>query len=190
MTHSSDVQPITVSEWDPRLAPIVAEMQGQPLNVHKLMANNPELLLAWWNFRKHVVSGGKLQQRHRELVILRIAVHMKCWYEWASHVDRGLKARLSSDEIECVRLGRIATRWDQSDELVLRATDECFDKQKITLETRNAMRVHFTTAELMDLIAICGAYITLGTLINTWGLELDEFTIIPDSMHENSWLQD
>ena len=65
MTDSSDVRPIGVSEWDLRLAPIVAEMRGRPLNVHKLMANNPELLLAWWNFRTHVVRGGRLQQRCR-----------------------------------------------------------------------------------------------------------------------------
>jgi alkylhydroperoxidase/carboxymuconolactone decarboxylase family protein YurZ len=189
MTDLSDVQPIAVSEWDSRLAPIVAEMRGRPLNVHKLMANNPELLLAWWNFRKHVVRGGKLKQRHRELIILRVAVHMKSWYEWASHVDRGLKAGLSSDEIECVRLGRIASHWDRSDELVLRAINECFDNQKITLETRIAMRAYFSPAELMDLIAIFGAYVTLGTMINTWGLELDEYIRTPERMDENSWLR-
>jgi AhpD family alkylhydroperoxidase len=154
------------------------------------MANNPELLLAWWNFRKHVVRGGELQQRHRELIILRVAVQMGCWYEWASHVERGLQAGLSPDEIECVRLGRIASHWNQSDVLVLRATNECFDGQKITPETRIEMRAHFSPAQLMDLIAICGAYITLGTMINTWDLELDEFIRIPDSMDESSWLRD
>jgi 4-carboxymuconolactone decarboxylase len=189
MTDSSDLQPIAVNEWDPRLAPIVAEMRGRPLNVHTLMATNPELLLAWWNFRKHVVDGGKLQQRHRELIILRVAVHMKCWYEWASHADRGRKAGLSCDDIECVRLGRIAAHWDQSDELVLRATNECIAKQGITQETRTAMRAHFTPAEVIDLIAICGAYITLGTMINTWGLELDEFITMPERLDENTWLQ-
>lgn len=187
MTDSSDVKPIAVSEWDPRLAAIVAEMRGRPLNVHKLMANNPELLLAWWNFRNHVTSGGKLQQRHRELIVLRVAVRMKCWYEWASHVDRGLKAGLSFDDIECVRLGRIAARWKRGDELVLRATDEFFDRQEITPETRIAMRAYFTSPELMDLIAICGAYITLGAMINTWGLEVDEFISTDDGMDQNSW---
>ncbi len=188
MTDSSNVQPLAVSEWDARLAPIVAELRGRPLNVHKLMANNPELLLAWWNFRKHVVSGGKLRQRHRELIILRVAVHMKSWYEWASHVERGLKAGLSLDEVERVRLGRIATGWDLGDELILRATDECFDKQKITTEMRIAMRAQFTPAELMDLIAIYGAYVILGAMINTWGLELDEFIGLPESIDEDSWL--
>jgi AhpD family alkylhydroperoxidase len=153
------------------------------------MANNPELLLAWWNFRNHVTSGGKLQQRHRELIILRVAVHMKCWYEWASHVDRGLKAGLLPDEIECVRLGLIATRWDESDLLVMRATNECLDRQKITPETRIAMYAHFSPAQLMDLIAIFGAYITLGSIINTWGLALDEAISLPENIDENSWLR-
>jgi AhpD family alkylhydroperoxidase len=188
MTELTNVPPLAISDWDPGLAPIAAEMRGSPLNVHKLMANNPELLRAWWSFRMHVVSGGKLSQRHRELIVLRVAVLMKCWYEWASHVERGLKAGLSSREIECIRLAIIPNEWDLADQLILRATDECFVRHRIATATLAAMRAWFTAPELMDLIAIFGAYVILGTTINTWGLELDAAVNVPDETDENSWL--
>lgn len=190
MTAALDVLPLETDNWDARLATIVTDMGGRPLNVHKLMANNPDLLLAWWSFRNHVVSGGRLTHRHRELIVLRVAVHMKCWYEWASHVERGLKAGLSFQEIEAVRAGDSTVGWRTTDELVLRATDECFNEQQINGETYLAMRPHFSSGELMDLVAICGAYITLGIMINTWGLELDEFIEAQDVVEAGPWRQD
>ena len=190
MAAALDLGPLETDKWDPRLATIAAEMRGRPLNVHKLLANNPDLLIAWWNFRNHVVSGGKLTDRYRELIVLRVAVHMQCWYEWASHVERGLKAGLSLQEIEAVRTGDFSADWSTTDELVLRAADECFDEQHITRETYYAMRAHFSSGELMDLVAICGAYITLGIMINTWGLELDEFVEAQGIVDADSWRQD
>jgi alkylhydroperoxidase family enzyme len=188
MTDLMNVRPLAISGWDPVLAPIAAEMRGRPLNVHKLMANNPELLKAWWDFRMHVVSGGRLSQRHRELIVLRVAVRMKCWYEWASHVERGLIAGLSLREIDRIRLGNISSEWDLADQLILSAADECFDLHRITAEMLAAMRARFTAAELMDLIAIFGAYAILGIMINTWGLELDAALSVSDEIDEKSWL--
>ena len=83
-------QPLPSEHWDKTLEPIIAGTNGGPINVHKLMANNPALLKAWWDFRNHSVEGGTLGKRSGELVILRVAVHMQAWYEWGSHVDRGL----------------------------------------------------------------------------------------------------
>jgi len=190
MTDNLNVTPLAVGEWDAELAGILRDMRGRPLNVHKLLANNPALLKSWWSLRNHAVAGGDLRQRHRELVILRVAVHMRSWYEWASHVERGLKIGLSIDEIERVRRGELKQGWDECDALVLRATDECFHQRKISAETRNRMRGLFKSSELLDLIAIFGVYVILGTMINTWGLELDDFIELPADDSEKDWLQD
>ena len=189
MTDTLNVTPLAVDEWDTSLDGILKDMRGRPLNVHKLLANHPALLGAWWNIRNHAVNGGELEQRHRELIILRVAVHMKSWYEWASHVERGLKVGLSIDEIERVRQGEIEKGWDIADALILLATDECFLKRKVSAGTRKRMRGLFTSAQLLDLVAIYGVYVILGTMINTWGLELDDFIELPPEESEDTWLQ-
>lgn len=188
MSESKNVTPLDVSQWDARLSGIADDMRGRPLNVHKLMANHPDLLLAWWSLREHVVSGGTLDQRHRELVVLRVAVHMKSWYEWASHVERGLKAGLTVEEIERIRQGEFVSGWARDDELVLRATGECLLKRRVTKKTLEDIHGHFDTTQLMDLIAIFGVYVILGTMINTWGLELDDFIDLPRDIQEDGWL--
>ena len=188
MSKAENVTPLAVSQWDPRLSGVAGDMNGRPLNVHKLLANHPDLLLAWWNLRNHAVRGGSLDQRHRELVILRVAMHMKTWYEWASHVERGLQAGLSVDEIERIRQGEFVSGWSVNDELILRATGECLLERRIKKSTLQDMQKHFDTTQLMDLIAILGVYVILGVMINTWGLELDDFIDLPGELQESSWL--
>ena len=84
------MKPLPPSQWDPSLQHIIDEMQGRPINLHRLLANHPALLKAWWTYRMYAVHGGSLELRETEILILRVAVHMRAWYEWAAHVDRGL----------------------------------------------------------------------------------------------------
>jgi len=120
------------------------------------------------------VRGGTLEQRDCELVILRVAVHMRSWYEWAAHVDRGLAAGLSEDEIERVLKGPGATDWNERDALLLEAVDELVFERAISATTLKILSEYLDGRQLMDVVAIHGMYVTLACMINTWGLELDK----------------
>jgi len=168
------MQPLPLDEWDESLSGVIDDMGGQPLNVHSLMANHPQLLMAWWNYRNYSVKGGDLGQRDGELVILRVACHMGSWYEWASHVDRGLQAGLSMDEIDRVAEGPAATDWSEKDAALLTGVDELISERAIGTATQARLQGHFSANQVMDIIAIHGMYVTLGCMINTWGLELDD----------------
>jgi 4-carboxymuconolactone decarboxylase len=169
-----NLSPLPATEWDSSLSHIIDDMQGKPLNVHSLMANHPGLLNAWWNFRCHAVIGGELGRRNCELVILRVSVHMKSWYEWASHVERALDCGMTLDEIERVKLGSKSPEWSDGESLLLRATDELFAEHAIRSQTLCELLQHYSAKQVMDLIAIHGMYVILGGMINTWRLELDE----------------
>jgi 4-carboxymuconolactone decarboxylase len=165
------MKPVPPQEWDTSLQHVIDDMDGRPLNIHSLMANHPALLNAWWNLRQYLVNGGDLEQRHCELVILRIAVQMDSWYEWASHVVRGLDIGLTLPEIERVRSGN--PDWGDADAVLLEAVDELAEDNVISTGTRERLAVHFTEWQMMDIILLRGMYLTLGCMIRTWGLELD-----------------
>lgn len=167
------VAPLPVEQWDPSLQNIISDMKGQPINVHKLMAHHPDLLLAWWSFRNHSVSGGALGARLGELVILRVAVHMKAWYEWGSHVDRSLTCGLSLAEIERVKVGPLAEAWSPQEKAVLLAVDELIENHAISPKTQELLSQSCTVQQVFDLIAIQGMYVILGGMINSFGLDLD-----------------
>lgn len=174
MTENISVKPLPLQEWDESLGFIINDMNGRPINVHRLMAHHPELLKAWWNFRNYSVQGGKLGKRKGELVILRVAIHMKAWYEWGSHVERSLACGLSREEIERVKQGGNAADWEISESLLLIAVDELIATHGLSAQTHQQLREYYNVPQIMDIIAIHGMYVILGCMINTWGLALDQ----------------
>ncbi len=166
------VEPLETTQWPTTLDGVCSDMNGAPINVHKLMAHSPDLLRAWWSFRNYSVTGGRLGQRLAELVILRVGVHLGAWYEWGSHVDRAVGIGMPMDAI----LETLKYQPDLSakDVLVLNAVDELMLHHRITTPTRAALEQFFDTAQLMDLTAIQGMYVILGGFINTWDLALDD----------------
>jgi len=191
MSEADKVKPLSVEQWDDSLKPIVDDMKGRPINVHRLMANHPDLLKAWWSFRDYSVAGGALGRRSGELVILRVAVHMKAWYEWGSHVERGLACGLSLEEIERVKEGGDAAGWKTADALLLRAVDELVAGHSLSKGLQAELAGFFSPKQIMDLIAIHGMYVILGCMINTWGLELDEHIAakLPDAVTREQFEQ-
>ena len=170
-----------LSDWEKSLAPIIEDMGGRPLRIHALLANHPALLQALWPLRMYLVNGGDLTRRHCELVILRTAAHMENWYEWASHVVRGLDSGLSADEIENVR--DPAGNWSEADAVLLTAVDELMDGNVINPATLERLAPHFTDQQVLDVMHLKGMYTTIGCAIDTWGLELDEHVAarLPDA---------
>jgi len=166
------MKPVPIRDWDPTLQHVIDDMNGRPINIHALMANHPALLKAWWDLRNYLVNGGDLEQRQCELVILRVAVHMRSWYEWGSHVVRGLDSGLSLEEIDRVRAD--SDDWDAADSILLAAVDEVARHNVIGEETRAQLAEHFTELQVMDIILLHGMYLTLGCMINTWSIELDD----------------
>ena len=175
---------IPITDWNASLSHVIADMQGIPLNVHKLLANNPALLDAWWSLRKYLVQGGSLGKRNAELVILRTAAHARNWYEWASHVERGLKSDLSLMEIERVLKGPSHPDWTESDALLLQSVDELAANGSLGPELLDKLDAHIGQAAILDLIALRSMYVMLGNMLNTWEVELDKHVAnaLPDSL--------
>jgi len=176
------MKPVPVSDWDPSLQHVIDDMNERPLNIHSLMANHPALLNAWWDLRNYLVNGGDLDQRHCELVILRVAVHMRSWYEWGSHVVRGVDSGLRIDEIGNVLSGD--GNWSDADEALLAAVDQVASSNVIEKDTRSRLALHFTDQQVLDIILLHGMYMTIGCMINTWDIELDDH--VRDRLPEGS----
>lgn len=189
MTDNSGLQVVPDNDWDSSLAHVIEDMNGIPLNVHKMLANNPPLLNAWWNFRQYMVAGGSLGKRNAELVILRTAAHAGNWYEWASHVERGLNSDLSLTEIERVMDDPTHPDWAESDALLLLAVDELSSRGALGPEIIEKLGAHFGRKALLDLIALRSMYVMLGELLNTWEVELDKHVsdALPDTVTRDSF---
>ncbi len=183
------MKPLPPDQWDPSLQHIIDDMNGRPIQIHCLLANHPELLNAWWNYRMHSVTGGDLEQRDCELVILRVAVHVGAWYEWAAHVDRGLATGLTLPEIYRVAEGPSATAWTDKDATLLSAVDQLIADRCIDDTTLGGLKKRFSEKQIADIISLQGMYLTIACMIATWPIEIEEHIAqrLPEEVTEQAF---
>lgn len=186
MSDDMNLQPLPPVQWDSSLKRVIEDMQGKPLHVHALLAHNPALLDAWWSSRQYLVGGGSLGPRLGELVILRVGVRMRCWYEWAAHVVRGQAAGLSLDEVKCVLAGVSSSDWTEAEAVILDTVDALFDQRGLSPALMERFGQHYSRQQLLDLMAIQGMYQFLGCVLNTWNPKLEPrvLSALPES---ESW---
>jgi len=183
------MKPLPIDEWDASVQHVIDDMEGRPLQIHCLLANHPDLLNAWWNYRMHSVRGGDLKQRDCELVILRVAVHMQAWYEWAAHVVRGVAAGLSLDEIHHVAEGPSAAGWSKQDATLLESVDQLIANHRIDSEALKALGESLSDKQIMDVISLQGMYVSIACIIGTFPIEIEDHITqsLPDSVNEQSF---
>lgn len=183
------MKPLPPDQWNPSLQHVIDDMHGRPIQIHCLLANHPALLNAWWNYRMYSVTGGDLEQRECELVILRVAVLMKAWYEWAAHVDRGLATGLTLNEIYRVAEGPTSLAWSDKDAVLLDAVDQLITDHAIDHTTRTRLEAFFSEEQVMDIISLQGLYVTIACMIGTWPVEIEEHVIkrLPEEVTEESF---
>jgi len=120
------------------------------------------------------VDGGDLEARERELVILRVSVLLKTWYEWAAHVDRGLTAGLTLQDIYRVAEGPGAADWCERDASLLSAVDQLVNSHGVETTTLESLEQSFSPRQILDIISLQGLYTSIACIIGTWKIEIED----------------
>ena len=167
------LQPSSEENWPEGIR---AVLQGPVLNIHRMMAHSPELLRQSAPLRNYLVAGSTLTGRQRELLILRTAHLIGSEYEWSHHVVRGQAAGLTPEEIERVKEGARAAGWNMTEKALLRLADEMRAAQEITTSTAAQLHEDMGPAALIDAIFTVGFYLTLGTILKSFNVPIDETT--------------
>ena len=97
----------------------------------------------------------------------------RAWYEWAAHVDRGLAAGLTLEEIERIVTGPSATGWHAGDVALLTAVDALLSQHCLAKTLRHELEQHFSDHQIMDVISLQGMYVTIACMIGTWDLPIE-----------------
>ncbi|HSV82818.1 MAG TPA: carboxymuconolactone decarboxylase family protein [Ramlibacter sp.] len=135
---------------EPRIAPLpaadgerLAAELGLPartggLLAFRVLANHPALARGLFTLHGALRHDGRLSDRHRELLILRVAWRAGSAYEWAQHWEIATAAGLPSAQLLRIRQWREADGFTPADRAVLQAVDEVFDCGTIGPDTWDA----------------------------------------------------
>lgn len=182
------VDPLPPKQWPPAMRDALAAMnppvrrhaqiatEGRPkgLNVLGALAYHPELARAFFTFNGHLLSATSLTPRQRELLILRTAVLRQSEYEWAQHVVIAGDVGISGSEVTAIAWGPDASTWSQIDAALLRSADELVADGVIGDATWATLSAELSTEQILDVIFTVGAYETLGWMLRSFGVQLDD----------------
>jgi len=143
-------------------------------NLFLMLMRNFRLFSAWLGFIKKLMPYGEIPRRETELVILRVGWNCRCRYEWGQHVDIGLRAGVSADDIARVPHGAEAPGWEPHVQALMQACDEFHAEHMISEKTWATLEAHYDTRRLLEVLMLIAQYEALAGVLNSTGLPLDE----------------
>ena len=158
-----------------------AEELGLPaplaeLNIFRLLLRRPLVAKALSDLLMSLLFRGKLNDRLRELVIMRIGWATGSDYEWTQHW------RIAQDTFGCSKAELLALRdWRSSDlfaepdRAVLTATDETLETGTVSPETWRLCLEHVgDEEECIELVTAIGAWRLISQLTRSLEIPLEE----------------
>lgn len=159
------IKPLPIDER----APEVAELPD--LNIFGTLARHPKLTSRWSRFGGWLLARGRLSARDRELAILRTGFRCGSEYEFGQHVQIGLDAGLTQDEIDRVVRDPATAGWSDEDAVLLRAVDELHDDNRIGDATWSALAERYDDQQMIELCMVVGQYHLVAMTLNSLGVE-------------------
>ena len=170
------ILPVEPSQWteEQRAALGPRARSGNTVNSYKICLHNPELCRTWMGFAGYVEgSSSSLAPRERELLILRTAWLCRDNYVWSPHAANGMRAGLTSEDLDRITKGPEAKGWSAFDAALLRAADELHKDQFISELTWKALAERYNNKQLLDAIFAVGEYTMVAMYLNSVGAPLE-----------------
>ena len=146
----------------PEIAAIAAKIRGGRGGVlhpfYKALMHAPALATAWYDFNNAVRFGNSLDERARELIIMRVAVLTRCDFVWSVHEAKyALPAGVTPAEMAALRAPGKATGFSARDQAMLDYVDAMTRDVAVSDAIFDALRPHFSEREIMELtVVVCG----------------------------------
>ena len=139
-------------------AQIRAERDGKVPNIYRMLLNSPDIARGWLNLLTAVRHKSTLGGRHREIVIIRIAVINGAEYERTIHVPIARKEGMSDAQIAAISGWEHDTVFDDADRAVLAYTDAMTKEVHVPDAVFAAVKKHFDPRKITELTATVAAY--------------------------------
>ena len=163
---------------DPATAPEdvkkILDQLPAKLNIFRLMAHAETNFRPLLRLGTSILAEQKLEAKLREFAILQVGRLAPARYEWVQHVPIAKAVGASDEQIAALERGDVhASCFDETERLVLRATEELVRGVRTSEETLAALTKRFSTREVVELILAVGYYAMLARLMETAAIDID-----------------
>jgi alkylhydroperoxidase family enzyme len=147
----------------------------EPIKLFRTLAVNLEMAGAMLVWGRHELGRRlAISLREREILIDRTCARCGCEYEWGVHVAHfGQRAGLSQAQVRSLTSGGAGDPcWDrQAERLLIRLADELHDRSDVGSPLWDDLTSHYSHAQLLDIVMLCGWYHAISFVANASGVE-------------------
>ena len=140
------------------------------------LLHTPALAGPWLVYNNQLLWNSTLDDRSRELMILRVAWRTGSNYEWVQHVKLGSRFGITRDDLDAIRLGDPARHWTRLETALVAATDQLLDDYRIDDATWARLTTELDGRQLVELVFVVGSYTCLAMAFESFGLQLEPGT--------------
>lgn len=126
---------------------------------------------------------GLLNDKDRELVIMRVGALSGSAYEKMQHLRKAEQAGWSVDDLFCIEHGKPLA--DVRSNTILRFVDQCVADVKVSLEVFSAIRKYLSEAQVVELTLLIGHYMMTARFLETLEVDLDDLPADWSNMHSS-----
>jgi hypothetical protein len=137
-----------------------------------VMANHPALYRVVMPIIAKTIAQTDLPPRDRQILVLRTLALSDEVYEARHHELISYGAGLSDADIEAARTdGASLTPFEH---LLVKAADELVEDRRLSNATWAGLAERYSQIEMMELVAVVGAYNMMAMLTMSFGIELED----------------
>lgn len=190
MDHAPRIAPVPQGTWSEEQIQAVAPMMPPANSIYAerrtqrggaggnkalaLLVRNPRLAEAFLTFNRYLLYESSLDERTKELVVLRTSLLLNSEYEWSQHVLLARQCGISDNEIDALMEGPDHDSWSADDRDLLRCVDDLVGTGHIDDATFEALRSRFDEEAILELVFTIGGYATMALAFNVARLPLDD----------------
>jgi alkylhydroperoxidase family enzyme len=159
------------------------------LNIFKVMAHNPQLMLDWLRMATPLLGNGlMLPARLREIAILRVAQNTRSEYEFGQHIPIARAAGLTDAEISSLQDYDEGDVFSDLEKALIRYVDAVAAFDSDAPDHARELKRWLSDRELLELSFVIGHWTMVACVLVPLEVELDEHVAatLPDGWRE--WL--
>ncbi len=170
--------PLVDEHASPDIAALAAKIRGarggRLHEFYRALLHSPGLASAWFDFNNAVRFQTRLDDRVRELVIMRVAVLTGCDYVFEVHKAQYARpAGVTPDQVEALRKRNTPALFSGRDGALLAYVDAMTRDVEVADAAFERMRGHFSEREMVELTVLTAAYNMHTRFLRALGFEPD-----------------
>ena len=145
----------------------------EPGNIHRIVANAPNLLRRFVELANELRNGTELDPKLRELALLTVGRLTGAEYEFVHHWNMALRLGVRREQLEQLAHFESSAEFSQDERAVMRYAAEATSNVKVSDAAFEALRQFLDNRRIMELVMNVAIYNAVARIIVPCGVELE-----------------